>query len=494
MPENKTPQYERQYKISGRVPPYSEQAEMAVLGSIFLNNKAIPVVCRHIEFEDFYIEANRRIFKAVMDLRSKGIPIDAVTVGKRLIDTGELDKVGGIKAFDGLTDSVATIQNVEYYAKQVKEMSARRKMIYCAQEIVATGFDAVESTDDFLSESRKKITIASNTLITATGPRQIAPVVKEIYNELVQAKLPEGVINTGIGPIDITQGGVWPGELTTVAGRPGMGKSAFATNLYTNTAILQGKKVLVFSLEETLKQIVTRMLARFSDVNITDLRLRKVREKEHWSRIIEACELLTKENQLWVEEATGLSSSQMAQMIAYHKDTHGIDLVVADHLSEIREVGENETAKMSAAARGARDICKELELPFVLLAQLNRELERRPNKRPMLSDLRQSGEIEQISRTVWFLYREGYYIPDGESRMDMELIVAKANNGTTGTLRLYADMSRMFITGWDVREHGLWPSDNSTDVDARNKSRERTRTTGQTNIFETGRDTNNDDY
>lgn len=463
--------------VSGRVPPYSMESELAILGSILLNNRSLAIVSKFITAEDFYAEANKVIFTAMVDMAAIGKPIDTVTVGTHLMDKGMLQKIGGAKAFDGLTEKVATVKNVQYYAQNVKELSARRQMIYAAQQIVADGFEGTGLTTEYLAASRKVIVEAANSIQAIAGPQQIDKDVSEIYQQQIDGKPPEGLVKTGIDIIDRMTGGLWPKMLTTVAARPSMGKSAFGMNIVSNIAISQGKKVLIFTLEDVREVFVTRMLARYADIDLSKLMLRNINTKEEWSRLTDACSMLSRNHNLWIEDASGLTSAQIAQMVAYHKEVYGIDLVVIDHLSELRDPGDNETQRVTNAARGVRDACKELGIPAMLLAQLNRELEKRPNKRPVLSDLRQSGEVEQVSRAVWFLHRPGYYIPDGQERRDMELIIAKTNHGKTGMLKMWCDLSRMYMKSWDVQEHGLWPGDEGGDsiTSARHKSEERSR-------------------
>lgn len=470
------------------VPPYDHKVEQAVLGSILLNNRALAVVGKFITEEDFYVEANRMIFVAMNDIARMGKPIDTVTVGTHMMNTGQLDKVGGAMVFDNITKSTATVANVEHYAKMVKEFSARRKMIYTAQQIVADGFSGKEETEKYLVKSRRQIVTAANSMQFRQGPQHIDDDLLEVYKELETGEPPKGIVKTGFDIVDRTTGGLWPGLVTIIAGRPSMGKSTFVLNIASNVALHQGLKVLYFTLEDLRKTQVTRMLARYADIDLTDLMLRRVRSKDQWARLTEACNRLSGKKPIWIEDASGLSAAQITQLVMYHQEVHGLDLIIIDHLSEIREQGENETMRVTNAARAVRDGAKEIGIPVLLASQLNRALENRPSKVPTLSDLRQSGEIEQIARMVWFLHRPGYYLPDGDLRKDLQLIVAKANHGKTGMLRMWTDLSRMYMTSWDVPEHGLWPGDEgkgASVTEARENSRERSRK-GQGDFFTGG--------
>ena len=480
---------------SGRVPPYNNSVEQAVLGAILLNNRSMPIVSRFLNSEDFYVESNRRIFTAMIDISKKGKPIDTVTVGTHLVNKGELDLIGGPMAFDSLTKNTATVANVEHYARSVKELSARRKMIYAAQQVIEDGFSGKASAEDYLAESRKQITTAANALQLKAGPQLIHDDLHEIFRELETGEAPKGIVKTGFDVIDRTTGGMWPGLVTVLAGRPSMGKSTFVLNVASNVAINQNQIVLYFTLEDLRKIAVTRMLARYADIDLTDLMLRRVKTKEQWSRLTSACNRLSGNSNLWIEDASGMSGAQLAQIIMYHKEVHGLDLIIIDHLSEVIEEGESETVRVTRAVRSINNTAKEIGVPVLLATQLNRGLENRPSKIPTLADLRQSGEIEQVARSVWFLYRPGVYLPNGEDRKDTQLIVAKANHGKTGMMRLYSDLSRMYMTSWDVPTHGLWPGDENEQnqvVEAREKSRERSRYQGD--FFEGGSEYDEKDY
>lgn len=441
----------------GRVPPYDREAERAILGAVLLNNYALEKVRASLTAEDFYVEAHRRVYVAMIDMAMRSEPVDHVTLGSELIKRGDMEKIGGPMALDGLTDSVATIANVDHYAEIVRRKAAVRRMIYAAQEVAASGFANSGSEEEYLEGARSSVARAAQ-FAAGDGPVKIDQDLSELWNELQQAGDPPGLVKTGIDIIDRVTGGLWAGQLYVVAGRPGMGKSAFGVNIATNVA-LGGKKVLYITMEDVRKFVVRRMLARFADIDLHDLTLRNVRSPEQWKRITDAMTRLNQQHPLWLEDSGGLTSSAVAQIAAAHRAIHGLDLLVVDHLSEYADTGESETSITTRAAQRTRDVAKELSIPVILLAQLNRKVEERPNKRPMLPDLRQSGAIEQVARNVWFLYRPSYYSndEDADERRDLELIVAKASHGKTGTLRLWVDLSRMYVRSWDAHTDGAWP-------------------------------------
>jgi len=442
----------------GRVPPYDKQAEGACLGAVLLNNDALPIVGGAISDQsDFYVDAYRRIYNAMLELSRAGSVIDAVTLGNELIKRGDLDKIGGPMIIGELTDSVATVANVEHYAKIVKEQAAVRRMIYAAQEIVARGFGRVENVSEYLAAARKSVTLAATTG-SMEGPVKIGEELAGLINDLETGKMPPGLVRTGIENVDTLTGGLWPGLLTIVGGRPGMGKSAFVLNMLTNAA-LDGRHTLYIPTEDARRYVTMRELARFADVDLNDLMMRTV-HPDDWRPIMSAANKIHG-LPLWVDDTPGLSSERIGQIAALHKQLHGLDLLVVDHLGELTDKGDNQTHSIENAAKGCRDIAKELDIPVVLACQLNREVEHRRDRRPSLHDLRQSGAIEQAARVVWFVYRRGYYKQGCEEDPDMQLIVAKATHGKTGTIRLWSDMTRMYIRSWEIDRDGPFPDEKS---------------------------------
>lgn len=443
-----------------RVPPYDRTAEAAVIGSVLLNNAALADVRGKVAEEDFYVETYRRIYQAILELATHGDAIDAVTIAAELKRRGDYDRVGGAMAIDGLTDVVVTTANVQHYVGIVQRKAARRRMIYAAQQIVAEGFAEAEEESEYCSNAQKVITAASQSFRTGDGPLRLDDDYKAIWNELQQPGDPPGLVKTGIDVIDRVTGGLWPSQLYVVGGRPSMGKTAFGLNLATN-ASLAGCKTLYVSMEDVRKFLALRNIARFADIDLHDLNLRRVKTTEQWRRVTDAVQRLAQQHPLWVEDSSGLTSATVAQIASAHYAMHGLDLVVLDHLGEFADTGESETSITTRATMRVRDIAKDLNIPVVLMCQLNRNVEARADKRPILSDLRQSGGIEQAGRNVWFLYRPAYYLPpsEAEGRHDLELLVAKASHSKTGRLKMWADMSRMYTRSWDESLDGLWPED-----------------------------------
>jgi len=446
--------------MEGRIPPYDAEAEQACLGAVLLNNDALPIVRTILRGpEDFYLEANRIIFAAMTELTRKGSAVDAVTLGGLLKENGDLEKCGGPMVMSKLTDSVATVANVGHYAKIVRDRASVRRMIFAAQQIVADGFGRrIEDVPTYLADARKAITVASAT-DAGDGPVQLKDDLHRVFSEIESGKMPGGLVGTGIDVIDELTGGLWPGLLTIIGARPSMGKSALCLNIVTNCA-LQGRPALYVPTEDAREYVVMRELARFGNVDLNDLMLRSVHDSD-WKGLIDGMNKLH-DLPLWVDDTPGLSSDRIAQIAALHKQVHGLDLLVVDHLGELTDDGDNQTQSVENAAKGLRDIAKELQIPVLLACQLNRQVENRKDKRPTLYDLRQSGAIEQIARVVWFMYRRGYYRQGCEDDPDTQLIVAKATHGKTGTIRLWADMARMYLRGWDTSTDGVFPDEDSS--------------------------------
>lgn len=435
--------------MDGRVPPYNLTAERAVLGAIFLNNSALALVQGTLALDHFYVEAHRRLYDAMLAVAAAGTPVDAVTVGNELIRRGDLEKIGGAMALDGLVDSVATVANVEHYARIVVGLAAVRRTLYAAQQIVADGFGAQEEPEAYLRGAEEAILAAVRVDAGGRGPHPIRDGLADAFAALSTDKPPEGLVPSGIDVYDRAVGGFWPGLLHILAGRPGMGKTALMLNCAANAA-LAGLRPLVFSLEDTEYFVNLRLLARFADVDLQRLTMRAA--TRDLGRIIEAMNRLHA-LPLYLDDTPGLTSAEIRQRALRHRAQHGLDVIFVDHLGCLGDPGKSLFDQTTAAVKGLATLAKDLNVPVVCTCQLNRDVEHRADHRPVLADLRQSGEIEQAARVVLFPLRPGYYDEDaGEDDHRMTLIVAKQNHGKIGDLPLWCDMSRMFIRGAEPGE------------------------------------------
>ncbi len=441
--------------MTERIPPRDLKAEEAVIGSVLLDNAILASLVTIVRPEDFYAPQHRTIWEHIIALHERGSAVDHVTLGGALKDSHALERIGGAMALANLTDAVVTTTNAPWYARIVREQAVARRIVSAAQAIAARGYAGVTDFKAFVADARQIIVAAAGSVGAEDGgPALLEDDLRSVWEDVTQNRQPKGLVPTNIGSVDRICGGLWPGVLTVLAGRPGMGKSAFVLNVATNAA-LAGKRVLYVTLEDTRYFIAVRTLARFAQIDNIALTMRMVRADQQRQLIDgfnEACKL----RNLWVDDASGLSSADLRARVLAHRDKHGIDLLVIDHLLELQDEGESETASVSHAARGCRDIAKELDIPVLLAHQLNRKVEDRADKRPALADLKQTGKVEEVARTVWFLYRPGYYEADGDDRRDIQLIIAKANHGKTGMAKMWGNLAEMYIRGWE-HEDGEFP-------------------------------------
>lgn len=437
----------------GRTPPSDVNAEAALLGCILMDNALLGVVSGLVKTEDFYLDGHRVLFEQMKELAARQCVIDAVTVGGALRDRGKLEAIGGATVLQGLCD-LALPSNVEAYAELVRTKAQARRVIYAALEVAAKGFAiGGREPNQFIDEARVSMIAACEGRDLGTHAELLNEIMLQIWKDTVESSEPTGLVKTGIGQLDKLSGGLWPGLLTVLAARPGMGKSSLAQNIATNIAA-SGKRVLFLSLEDTPYFIGVRQIARFANLDNTTISTRSV-PKEAYTQMLKGMNAAAN-CPLWVLSGSGLSSAEIRSLVLRHRDKHGLDMLVLDHLAEVREDAENETQAVSKAARAARDLAMELYIPALYAHQLNRKLEDRQDKRPNLSDLKQSGKIEEVARAVWFLYRDGYYSKEDERR-DAQLIIAKANHGRTGMVKLWANLSEMYYRDWDPMTDGEFP-------------------------------------
>jgi replicative DNA helicase len=432
-----------------RVPPYSNEAEQAVLGSVLLKNDLMPLILGIVTEADFYNEAHKLIFIAMIETRQAGKVIDAVTIGERMKESGKLEKIGGAIALSKLEGGVVSSVTAEHYARIVAEKAAVRRMIYAGMEIVARGFGDYGDFDGYLSESRKSITAASAQLYLKNAPELINEDLGVIVSDLLEGKPPQGVIPTRFKKLDRLCGGLWAGLVHILAGRPGMGKSAWMLNLAINLGFSQ-LKTLYCSLEDVKGFQQRRALSRLADINLQRIVMSRVRAEDS-KKLIEAQVTLDK-MPIWIQDKP-MTTNQVAQAATVQKETHGLDLLMIDHLGYVREKGKDEYDITSTVVRGCADMAKELDIPVVLGVQLNRKVTDRNPPIPRLSDLRGSGHIEQDARVVWFLYREYMTSQKEEDFNKMQLYIAKATHGMTGCINLWCDMGKMYVK--DTPDDGL---------------------------------------
>ncbi len=431
----------------GRIPPYSQEAETAVLGGILLNNEALPLVQDVISPEDFYVEANRRIYEAIESLSMSSLPVDHVTLGNELKNRGDLEKIGGVVTLATLTDSVATIANVDHYANIVKENAAVRRMIYAAQEVVASGFSDYGDAGEFLDSAEASVFKASQQNL-GSPYTHVSQIVNKAFRDLELAAGRSGEITgvpTGFHSLDKKTAGFQPSDLIIIAGRPAMGKTSLALNMAVNAAKETKRPAIIFSLEMSKDQLVRRMLSSEGRVDATRMRSNML-GKDDWPRLIEAANILS-QTEIYLDDSAPMTPIEIRAKSRRLMAEKSLSLVIIDYLQLMHAGGrrkDNREQEISEISRTLKGLAKELNVPVIAISQLNRGVENRPDKRPMMSDLRESGAIEQDADLILFVYRDEIYNKETEKAGIAEIIIGKQRSGPTGTVeaRFFNEFTR----------------------------------------------------
>ena len=424
-----------------RIPPHSQEAEQAVLGGLLLNNEAWDEVAERVGPKDFYRKEHRLIFQVVDQLVEEEKPCDLVTVSQALTHRGELDDVGGMTYLSDLARNTPSAANINAYADIVRERSILRQLIQVSHGIAEQSFnpkgtpsleilDAAESAIFEIAEQQKK----------GSGPQDIKTVLKKAVDridELYKNKNSLTGLTTGFEELDKMTSGLQPSDMVVVAGRPSMGKTTFAMNLCENVALKAHKPVLVFSMEMPADAIVMRMLSSLGRINQTSIRSGRL-DQDDWPRITSAIQMLS-EQKFFIDDAPALSPLELrtrARRVA--RECGGqLGMIMIDYLQLMQVPGaDSRVNEISEISRSLKGLAKELNCPVVALSQLNRSLEQRPNKRPVMSDLRESGAIEQDADVIMFLYRDEVYNQDTTEKGIGEVIIGKQRNGPIGTVRV----------------------------------------------------------
>lgn len=414
----------------------SADAEQSVLGSILIDNDVIIEVSNIISTEDFHYNAHKIIYSSMLDLYTSSIPIDFITLTNNIKNKISIEEAGGYEYISKLPSILDYSKNISYYAKIVKEKSTLRKLIDSSNEIIISAKSG-KSIDEILEKAEEKIFSISQEKGTA-NLSHIKDVLVETYNIIEQNYKSKGSI-TGVttGFIDLNQktNGLQKTDLILVAARPATGKTAFALNIAQN-ASKDGKKVAVFSLEMSKTQLVQRILSAESKVELHKLKTGEL-EEEDWQKLVNAMSVMTK-YPIYINDTAGINLIEIRSQCRKLKMQHGLDMVIIDYLQlmESESRTESRQQEISKISRGLKILAKEMECPIIALSQLSRAPEQRTNHRPMLSDLRESGAIEQDADIVMFLYRDEIYHPDTDKKNVTEVILAKHRNGEIGTVEL----------------------------------------------------------
>jgi replicative DNA helicase len=429
-----------------KMPPHSVEAEQSVLGGLLLEGGALDKIADLLAEDDFYRREHRLIFQQIVQLAEKAKPVDVITVAESLERAGELDKVGGLPYLGGLADRVPSAANVRRYAEIVRERSILRKLAEVGTDIASsaynpTGRDAAQLLDE---AETKVLEIAEAGSKGKQGFVSMPPLLSKVVERietLYSRDNPSDITGTATGFTDLDRmtSGLQAGDLIIVAGRPSMGKTAFSINIAENVA-LEGKlPVAIFSMEMGANQLAMRMLGSVGKLNQHDLRTGRLQDDD-WGRLTHALGKLN-DAPIHIDESAALTALDLrARARRLYRQTNGLGLIVVDYLqlmsSNEGRASENRATEISEISRSLKALAKELNVPVVALSQLNRSLEQRPNKRPVMSDLRESGAIEQDADLILFIYRDEVYNSDSSDKGKAEIIIGKQRNGPIGKVEL----------------------------------------------------------
>jgi len=422
-----------------RVPPQNLDAERSVLGGVLLENQAIQKISEVIQEDDFYRDAHRKLYQAMIELHERGEPVDLITLTEDVTRRGWLEETGGAVYLASLADEVPTAANILYYAKIVKEKSVLRQVIEAATRIAREGYEQPENAVDYLDKAEQTILEISRRQ-QRKGFIPIRDVMQETFQNIEDLYKKQGMVTgvaTGFVDFDHLTSGLQRSDLIILAGRPSMGKTALALNIARNAAVKDGIPVAVFSLEMSKEQLGVRLLCAEAEVDGQKLRAGYIK-KTDWKKLTSAADVLSR-SPLFIDDSPGVTVREMRGKARQMKMELDIGLVVVDYLQLMQGSHrvESRVQEISEISRSLKQLAKELELPVLALSQLNRGVENRPDKRPILADLRESGAIEQDADVIAFVYREEFYFRDRpECQGKAELIVGKQRNGPVGTLPL----------------------------------------------------------
>ena len=427
--------------------PHSNEAEQSLLGAMMIYPSVAAIAYdQGLEAKDFYLDIHKRIYTAMQDISDAGKPIDVTTLVSRLQDLEQLNLVGGADYIIKLSDTAISSANSSYYIEIIKSRAHLRRLIETAELIAEDGFDTASDVDEVMDKAEREILNVTRSR-RATDFKSSRDVVSNVMQELMKLRSMEGHITgvkTGYTDLDRVTNGFQRGDLIILAARPAMGKTAFALNLALNASFYNSGAIAIFSLEMPAEALMKRILSAKSAVESSKLRSGNIRDDE-FNKLNEAANELMA-TKLFVDDSSNVKISEVFSKCRKLRSEHGLDLVVIDYLQLIsgsgRSSGDNRQQEISEISRSLKGLAREMECPVIALSQLSRSVETRPDKHPMLSDLRESGAIEQDADIVMFLYRDEYYNKDENSQEDAETTnttdvdIAKHRNGATGRIQL----------------------------------------------------------
>lgn len=421
-----------------RVLPHSLEAEKSVIGSMIMDQEAILVASEILHGSDFYQSQYGIIFDTIVELCNEGKPVDLVTLQDRLREKELPAEISAMEYVRELLDSVPTSANIKYYANIVSEKALLRRLIKASEEVVDSCYLQQEKTEAILDAAEKKMF----DLFQKQGASDYVPIqqiVLNVVDNIEKASRTQGNVTglpTGFVDLDYKTSGFQPSDLILIAARPSMGKTAFALNIARNMASKNGTSIAIFSLEMSKEQLVSRMLSMESRVDSQSMRTGDLRD-EDWTKLVEGADVIGR-SRLIIDDTPGISVSALRSKCRKYKLEHDLGIVFIDYLQLMSGSGRSDSRQqeISDISRSLKSLARELQVPVVALSQLSRAVEQRPNHRPMLSDLRESGAIEQDADVVMFIYRDDYYNKDSEKKNIAEIHIAKQRNGPIGVVDL----------------------------------------------------------
>ena len=428
------------------IPPYSTEAEQAVLGGIMLSNQYWDGIAERVIAEDFYTFAHKAIFQTMEELMRNQTPIDLITLDQALKAKGISDSVGGFAYLADLSNNTPNAINILAYAEIVREKAILRELIAVGNRIAENSYSPKgKDIKMVLDEAEREVfAIAEKRSSSTEGPQNVISVLESTIariDTLSKLENHSGVtgVTTGFVDLDKKTAGLQPSDLIIVAARPSMGKTTFAMNLCENAAMASDKPVLVFSLEMPAEQIMMRMIASLARVDQTKIRTGQNLDETEWSKIASVFGMFKQKNNLYIDDSSGLTPTELrSRARRVYRENGGLSMIMVDYLQLMRVPGfsDNRTLEIAEISRSLKALAKELEVPVIALSQLNRTLEQRADKRPVNSDLRESGSIEQDADLIMFIYRDEVYNDNSEDKGVAEIIIGKQRNGPIGRVRL----------------------------------------------------------
>lgn len=437
------PAQDIQQEMLRRVPPHSQEAELAVLGGIIMRPQIMNTIADTLVPDDFYIPANQLIYRAFLDLFAKNAPIDLVTTAELLKGRNELESAGGAVYLGQLAQAVVTGANAQYYAGLVRDKAMQRNLIDACANIISNCYDSGREVDDLLDESEQSVFAVASRTARADFSRgsELLDKVFENLSRLADARDVITGVTTGFERLDSLTAGLQNSDLIIVAARPSMGKTAFAMCVALNAAIKQNVTVGVFSLEMSKEQLMQRMLAVRGKVDLSRLRRPSLLGDEDWQNLYQAADVIS-QAPIFIDDSPALTTMELRARARRLKAEHGLGLIVIDYLQLMRSSRRTDSRELeiSDISRSLKGLAKELNIPVIALSQLNRKVEDRTDKRPILADLRESGAIEQDADVIMFVYRDDVYKfkkpSERPAQGEAEIIIGKQRNGPVGVAEL----------------------------------------------------------